>query len=56
MQLKNKAAVTALSIMKTSRSVYSGLKPRGAAEWFLRPDKTHAASFFERLQKHSWKI
>ena len=21
----------------------------------FRPDKTHAASFFERVQKHSWK-
>ena len=34
-----------------------GLKTRGVAEcpFVFRPDKTRAASFFERLQKHSTK-
>ena len=40
-------------MFKTRAAVfYRDLKLRGAAEWF-RPDKTRAASFFERLQIHS---
>ena len=35
---------TLCNVFKTSRSVLSGLKPRGTAEWF-KPDKTRAASF-----------
>ena len=34
---------------KTSKSVLSGLKPRGVAEWFLN-DKTRAASFLNGLK------